>query len=116
LERSLREKEATITSLRSDIKATRLKEMEIEKETYYEEILRLQRVAEGLQMEMDEQVPMSKKQLHERVTELEKVLGEVVSRYEKVKKDRDKLREVLDHWEENGVSYPANGKCHLCNN
>jgi chromosome segregation ATPase len=108
LERSLREKEATITSLRSDIKATRLKEMEIEKETYYEEILRLQRVAEGLQMEMDEQVPMSKKQLHERVTELEKVLGEVVSRYEKVKKDRDKLREVLDHWEENGVSYPAN--------
>lgn len=109
LERSIRDKESVISSLKADIKSTRLKELETEKEVYYEEILRLQKLAEVLQDELNKDVPQSKKQLQSRVNELERQLTDVTAKYKSVRVDREKLLKQLGHWKENGMAYPENG-------
>ena len=89
----------------------RLKELEAEKETYYQEILRLQMIVERLKRELNVQVPQSKKQLHHKLTEMETTLEGLTSRNKMLKLEKDKLCKQLGHWQDNDVNtYPMNGK------
>lgn len=110
LERSIRDKDSQILALKSDIKTSRLKELEIEKETFIGEILRLREVVEYVLNELDHQVPQSKKHLSARLEETERQVIELRSRYKAVHSERETLLKRLGFWKENDTIYPENGK------
>lgn len=110
LERSLRDKDSQILTMQSDVRRTRLKEMELEKETYYAEILRLQGLIEHMQSELDKDVPQSKKQLHNMVEERDRTVNELISKCKALRSERDKLTKLLGFWKENDKIYPSDGK------
>ena len=110
LERSMRDKDELISTMERDVRRTRLKEMEREKETYYTEILRLQGLLEHMESEMNKDVPQSKKQLRSMIEERDRTISEMVSKSKGLHSERDKLIKILGFWKENDKIYPSDGK------
>ena len=90
-------------NLRKDIKSSRLKELEAEKEVYYTEITRLQSLTEKLQSELNSQVPHSKKHLRTKINELDKVIKKLKDRINKLLTENSSLKRQLGRWKEGGV-------------
>ena len=61
LQTALRQKEDELRLLQCDIKSTRLKELELEKDTYYREVIRLQSLAGKMSTELRDEIPNLRK-------------------------------------------------------
>ena len=79
--------------MRRDIRGTQLKELQIEKETYYSEVVRLQNLAESLETELSEEIPQSKRYLQRRIEALQSSLSGKIRQLEAVKEENRLLRE-----------------------
>lgn len=91
LEQSLRQREEELAALRRDIRATQLKEVQIEKEAYYNEVVRLQDLAESLERELNEEIPQSKRYLRNKADTLQDSLASSVKQLEALTEDNQVL-------------------------
>ena len=98
LERNLRLKEEELSSLRRDIKTTRLKELEVEKEVYYSEVVRLQTVTDRLKSELTGEVPQSKKFLRNKIDEQSKAIKKMKEKASLKTTEVNNLKQQLGLW------------------
>ena len=92
LQLALRNKEDELRSLQRDLKSTRLKELEVEKETYYKEIVRLQDLIEKMAKELNEEMPESKKTLKLKLNALNEAVIVKSRRLEELEEENEKLK------------------------
>ena len=104
LERTLRHKEEELLTLKKDLKTSRVKELETEKEVYYNEILRLQGVITNLQLELNTQVPHSKKFLRAKVDQLNSVLVKLKEKMNALTIENTTLKKQLGRWRKEGAA------------
>ena len=92
LQTALRQKEDELRLLQRDIKSTRLKELELEKDTYYREVIRLQSLAGKMSTELSDEIPNSRKELKTKVDILNNSLVKMSERLEEVKEENRRLK------------------------
>ena len=92
LQTALRRKEDELRLLQRDIKSTRLKELELEKDTYYREVIRLQSLAEKMSTELNDEIPNSRIELKTKVDILNDSLVKMSERLEEVKEENRRLK------------------------
>ena len=87
--------------LQRDIKSTRLKELEMEKDTYYHEVMRLQSLTEKMTTELNDEIPNTKKELKMRVDILNESMVKMRERLEEIDEENKRFEEETRkerHW------------------
>ena len=92
LQTALRQKEDELRLLQRDIKSTRLKELELEKDTYYREVIRLQSLAEKMSTDLNDEIPNSRKELKTKVDILNDSLVKMSERLEEMEEENRRLK------------------------
>ena len=92
LQIALRQKEDELRLLQRDIKSTRLKELEMEKDTYYHEVMRLQSLTEKMTTELNDEIPNTKKELKMRVDILNESMVKMRERLEEIDEENKRLK------------------------
>ena len=92
-----------MSSVRRDIKTSRLKELETEKDVYYSEIIRLQTVTDTLKSEVSGEVPQSKKYMRNKMAEQNITIREMKEKISAKNNELANLKKQLGLWRKGKV-------------